>query len=58
MIAIVNVSETYGEGIQVYEVRINRRVITRFYHVYTDGLAVCLRKAAEAVEKLDLPWPG
>jgi len=50
MILIVNVSENYGKGIQVYEVRVNREVIAPFLHSYTDGLAVCLRKAAEAVE--------
>lgn len=51
MIAIVNVS-THDDpcGVHEYEVRINREVITRFEHVREDGLAVCLRKAADAVE--------
>lgn len=51
MIAIVNVS-THDDpcGVHEYEVRINREVITRFEHVREDGLAVCLRKAANAVE--------
>ncbi len=49
MIAIVNVSETYKKGIQTYEVRINREVITTFQHDYNDGLAICLQRAADAV---------
>lgn len=32
-----------------YEVRINELVITTFKHTRTDGLSVCLTKAAKAV---------
>ena len=52
---ILNISEKrgleYGKGIQVYSVNINRNVITEFEHTFEDGLATCLHKAAEAVER-------
>lgn len=56
MIAIVNVSPPDApiEGPNDYEVRINRTVITTFTHDRkVDGLAQCLRDAADAV---DLHW--
>lgn len=34
-----------------YELRINDQVITHFSHRRTDGLTVCLQKAAEAAER-------
>ena len=37
-------------GINKYQVRINQKVIAEFEHLRTDGLATCLRKAADAVE--------
>jgi hypothetical protein len=38
-------------GLNQYEVRINNDpVIARFSHVRSDGLAECLRKAADAVD--------
>ena len=40
-------------GINKYQVRINQKVIAEFEHLRTDGLAVCLRKAADAVENPD-----
>lgn len=49
-IIIQNVSEQYGKGTQDYVLRINQKVIARFQHVYEDGLAECLRKAAKAAE--------
>jgi hypothetical protein len=53
MIAIVNVSpDAPVTGINQYEVRINRRVIAKFEHFrHLDGLAQCLRDAADAVER-------
>jgi hypothetical protein len=52
MIAIVNVTERPAEtGPHDYEVRINRQVITRFQHRREDGLAKCLRLAADAVDE-------
>jgi hypothetical protein len=52
MIAIVNVSQEFDPlGVQQYEVRINKEVVTTFEHKRSDGLTVCLRKASEAVEK-------
>ena len=38
-------------GQHEYEVRINQEVITTFTHKREEGLTVCLRKAAEAVER-------
>lgn len=37
-------------GLNKYQVRINQKVIAEFEHTRSDGLAECLRKAAEAVE--------
>jgi len=53
MIAIVNVSPpgTHPGDFHTYELKINRRVITRFQHRRLDGLAQCLRAAADAVEE-------
>lgn len=52
MIAIVNVGpqDKNPGGLRNYEVRINHKVICTFTHYRRDGLAECLRKAAEAVE--------
>ena len=55
MIAIVNVSpESPTLGMNKYEVRINKCVITTFEHYRRPGgLAQCLRAAAGAVERCD-----
>jgi hypothetical protein len=37
-------------GINKYQVRINQKVIAEFEHTRSDGLAKCLRLAADAVE--------
>lgn len=51
MIAIVNVTpEPKPTGPHTYEVRINRHAVVRFEHAREEGLARCLRRAAEAVE--------
>ena len=51
MVAIVNVSNGPDlTGVQEYEVRINSKVICKFTHVRENGLAECLRKAADAVD--------
>jgi hypothetical protein len=53
-IIIQNISEDYGKeygkGEQVYVLRINRIIKCIFNHNFEDGLAECLRKAAEAFE--------
>ena len=41
----------YGSGKQYYQLRINYTKKAEFYHNFEDGLAVCLRKAADALEK-------
>lgn len=56
MIAIINRGATSPQerenpdGERYYDVRINDRIITQFQHRRGDGLAECLRKAAQAVE--------
>lgn len=53
MIAIINrgpVASAKGD-LRSYEVKINAQTITFFTHARGDGLAECLRKAADAVEK-------
>ncbi len=53
MIAIVNVTppdEYDPAGVSKYEVRINRDVVARFEHSRPQGLAACLRAAAQAVD--------
>lgn len=42
-------------GIHDYVLRINAEEICRFKHRREDGLAECLRRAAEAVEKNGVP---
>jgi len=51
VIAIVNDGTNRGTtGVHGYKVQINDRVICTFEHLREDGLAECLRKAAQAVE--------
>ena len=54
-VVILNVSENhgvpYGKGEQHYELKINHYWKADFTHVFEDGLAVCLRKAADALEQ-------
>ena len=56
-VLIVNVSEEngkiYGKGLQDYELRINYRTLVKFQHTFEDGLATCLRKAADAFETME-----
>ena len=50
-IIITNVSEHDDlEGENDYVLRINSREIARFKHIRKDGLAECLRRAADAAE--------
>lgn len=53
-IIIENISEQhnveYGKGEQHYRLRINNHIKCEFTHNFSDGLATCLRKAAEAFE--------
>ena len=43
--------EDYGSGVQQYDLRINRIWKASFEHNFEDGLATCLRKAADAFEQ-------
>jgi len=54
MIAIVNVgpyNDPDPTGVRDYEVCINSDVVATFKHRRSDGLAVCLRHAAGAVDR-------
>lgn len=52
-VLIVNVTpdDRFGSGLQDYELRVNYRCLAKFTHVRQDGLAICLRKAADAFER-------
>lgn len=52
MIAIIN-REGPDDGVCTYTVGINRRILATFTHDRREGLAVCLRKAAEAIEQVN-----
>lgn len=53
MIVITNISEdALLRGMNKYELKINEKVICRFEHDrHPEGLAQCLRDAADAVDK-------
>ena len=51
-IIIQNISKhARPTGLHTYELRINREVIATFKHKREDGLAVCLQKASDAVNR-------
>ena len=59
MIAIVNVDENVREnGPHEYELRINKRVVARFFHNREEPLHECLIKAAIAAEEKATPKNG
>jgi len=54
MIAIINrgpVSDDPDDDRRLYSVQINTKPITTFVHKRSEGMAVCLHKAARAVEE-------
>ncbi|TCR07297.1 hypothetical protein [Neorhizobium sp. JUb45] len=56
MSVVINNISRHGDlrGLNQYEVRINNDlVIARFSHVRSEGLAACLRKAADAVAAVE-----
>ena len=53
MIAIIN-RGGLDDGVCTYSVGINKRIIAMFEHDRRDGLATCLRKAADAVDRIRL----
>ena len=56
MIAIINTAKNpLPTGIHEYRVQINYDLICMFKHRREDGLAACLRRAADAVEKQEKP---
>jgi hypothetical protein len=53
MIAIINTGNNpLLTGVHEYKVQINYKVICKFKHLREEGLAVCLRKAADAVDEV------
>ena len=53
MIAVMNISPySRKAGWHEYEIRINQEIIVRFLHRREENLAVCLRKAADAVDQV------
>ena len=57
-VIIWNISnpEQLQSGECEYQLRINENVITYFDHFRPDGLAKCLRAAADAVDAKEGPW--
>lgn len=54
-IIISNISPEYSrQGMQRYEVCLNRIPLVEFDHLAEEGMAVCLRKASEAMLKVDI----
>lgn len=51
MIAIINTGETDDEGRACYRLQINHKLIAEFAHLRVDGLAACLRLAADAADR-------
>jgi len=50
MIAIINQGNKNSAGETRYKLQINSEIIVEFWHRREDGLATCLRKAADAVD--------
>ena len=48
-IVITNISKPGAKRCR-YQLKINAMLITEFTHLRSDGLAVCLRKAADAAD--------
>lgn len=51
MIAIINTAVTTMDGMTEYRLQINDKLIAEFYHNRSDGLAACLRIAADAADR-------
>jgi hypothetical protein len=61
-VIITNISDrgTPNNAFHEYVVKINHEVITRFIHKRNEGLAECLRRAADAVDyaRAGKEWKG
>ena len=51
MIAIINTGAIDDEGRAHYRLQINNELIAEFHHYRVDGLAACLRLAADAADR-------
>ena len=50
-IIIENITDVpTSKGSNKYRIRVNQKVIAEFYHTREEGIAECLRRAAEACE--------
>ncbi len=59
MIAVVNVSSEHGveysrKGVQHYRVQLNQVRLAEFTHQAEDGMPECMRKAAQALDTVDI----
>jgi len=58
MISIINKTKSYNDvintGMCKYRIQNSHLVINEFIHDRSEGLAVCLRKAADAVEQAEM----
>jgi len=52
-VIITNISKPGAKRCR-YQLKINAMLITEFTHLRSDGLAVCLRKAADAADAADM----
>jgi len=56
-VVILNVSEDngleYGKGKQVYQLRINYRILCTLEHNFEDGLSSLLREAADNLDETE-----
>ena len=51
-VIITNISKPGAKRCR-YQLKINAMLITEFTHLRSDGLAMCLRRAADAVDKYE-----
>ena len=53
MIAIINQGKKNADGETLYNLQINNKLITTFYHCRDLGLRRCLERAASAMELIE-----
>ena len=54
-VVVINIDkDVRPSGPHLYEVRLNQIPLASFVHIREDGMVVCMRKAAEALEGVDI----
>jgi hypothetical protein len=58
-VSIINVSRENGipysrTGKQIYRVQLNQIHLVEFEHISEEGMSMCLRKAADAIDSVDI----